>query len=160
MAFITKKTYKDKLLDPRWQQKKNKILERDNYTCQHCGDTKTTLHVHHFYYSQSGDPWDVDDTGLNTYCECCHSLEECMSRKYSELNIIEVIKRKLDGINLIVLVSDSNSNRFYFMIFKYSSREVNLLISVTMDTFRGMQSTFTKWAELINKYEPTSENNG
>lgn len=158
MAFITKKTYKEKLLDPRWQQKKNKILERDNYTCQHCGDTKTTLHVHHFYYINGGDPWDVDDTGLNTYCECCHSLEECMSSKFPELDIIEVIKRKTDSVNLIVFASSSTN--YYFMIFGYFGRNAELLISITMDTFRAMQSTFTKWSEMINKYEPENKNNG
>lgn len=67
------KTYSEKLKDPRWQKKRLQILERDNFSCTHCGDNKTTLHVHHISYS--GNPWDVKDDLLTTLCESCHEEE-------------------------------------------------------------------------------------
>ena len=46
-------TYKEKLLDPRWQKKRLEILNRDNFTCQCCGDDKKTLNIHHKYYNSN-----------------------------------------------------------------------------------------------------------
>jgi hypothetical protein len=56
---------------PKWQKKRLKILERDEWSCVACGDADSTLHVHHAYYE--GDPWDVEDKFLQTLCEKCHS---------------------------------------------------------------------------------------
>lgn len=75
--------YSEKLKDPRWQKRRLEILSAQNFTCQWCGDTKSTLHVHHFKYS--GEPWDANDGDLATICESCHWLEH----KRKELNIIE-----------------------------------------------------------------------
>lgn len=67
-------TYAEKLKDPRWQRLRLQILERDEWTCQWCGDTKTTLHVHHEAY-EGADPWDTDKELLTTVCADCHSIE-------------------------------------------------------------------------------------
>lgn len=67
-------TYKEKLLDPRWQKKRLEILQRDNWTCQRCGETKETLHVHHVHY-QGCEPWDTEDKYLRTMCSSCHDYE-------------------------------------------------------------------------------------
>lgn len=69
-------TYKDKLLDPRWQKKRLEILQRDEFTCQNCGNKEKTLHIHHFRYNKNGDPWDVDDSVLITLCCDCHEVKE------------------------------------------------------------------------------------
>jgi hypothetical protein len=68
------KTYSEKLQHPKWQEKRLGILNRDEFTCQYCGDTETMLHVHHIAYS--GDPWTVDDKFLITLCSNCHKMEE------------------------------------------------------------------------------------
>ena len=39
------RTYAEQLRDPRWQQMRLRVLERDRWTCD-CGDSTTTLHVH------------------------------------------------------------------------------------------------------------------
>lgn len=75
MALV-KKTYKEKLLDPRWQRRRLEVLERDEFTCQYCESTTKTLHIHHFTYAKSGNPWDVDHSALITLCEDCHYVEE------------------------------------------------------------------------------------
>lgn len=65
-------TYGDKLKDPRWQKKRLKILERDEWKCKYCGDTETTLHVHHLQYK--GSPWASQDDHLETVCLHCHDI--------------------------------------------------------------------------------------
>lgn len=64
--------YSEKLKDPRWQKKRLEILERDDWTCQMCGDTRSTLHVHHRMYISGLAPWDYPDNLLTVLCESCH----------------------------------------------------------------------------------------
>lgn len=64
--------YSDLLKDPRWQKRRLEILQRDKFTCQRCGDDKSTLHVHHGYYAKGMRPWDYDSDTLLTVCENCH----------------------------------------------------------------------------------------
>lgn len=72
--------YADLLKDPRWQKKRLEIMERDEWTCQSCGDTEATLTVHHKSYRMTdgvfADIWDYGDNDLVTLCEKCHSEEE------------------------------------------------------------------------------------
>src|SRR6187402_680382 len=74
-GFAFYMTYAEKLTNPKWQKKRLKILERDNWTCQECENTELTLHIHHKRYSGI-NPWDTDDKYLITLCSKCHSNEE------------------------------------------------------------------------------------
>lgn len=105
MAYMTKKTYADKLLDPRWQKKKNLTLERDNYTCQYCKLEHKTLNVHHFCYLVGGDPCEVPDDALITLCDDCHFIEHCDDFTELEKEFIEfyrMLELKVPGINVLV----------------------------------------------------------
>jgi len=82
------KTYAEKLRDPRWQKKRLQILERDEWTCQDCKDTESTLHVHHFYYERGKNPWEYPDKHLITLCKPCH--------EWQEETQLEVLKRISD----------------------------------------------------------------
>jgi 5-methylcytosine-specific restriction endonuclease McrA len=80
-----------KLLEtPEWKERRREILERDNYTCQKCGqqgngkhdphcklDPPTgalnPLHVHHIRYN--GLPWEAADEDMITLCRNCHMEE-------------------------------------------------------------------------------------
>lgn len=63
--------------DPRWQEKRLRIMERDGFFCRSCGSKKSTLHVHHKAYEKGGRIWDTPDEDLITLCEDCHeSVEE------------------------------------------------------------------------------------
>ena len=57
---------------PQWKSKRGKILERDNYTCRHCGATNTALHVHHITYERIYHEHPED---LITLCKTCHEKE-------------------------------------------------------------------------------------
>lgn len=67
-----KATYWEKLKDPRWQKKRLEVLSLHEFTCQHCGSTEDTLHVHHPYYEKNKEPWDYDEDVLMCVCENCH----------------------------------------------------------------------------------------
>lgn len=106
---MTKEEYYDKLKDPRWQKKRLKILERDNFSCQACGDDASTLHIHHRYYTKNTDPWDYSDKVLITLCQYCHEVEsEAMKtvltsisntlRKYYLSAHLEALNSALSGI--------------------------------------------------------------
>jgi 5-methylcytosine-specific restriction endonuclease McrA len=69
-------TYSDMLKDPIWQRRRTDILNRDNFTCQKCGNDKDTLHVHHRHYINGRKPWDYPDTLLVTLYYKCHKEEE------------------------------------------------------------------------------------
>lgn len=75
-----KKTYSEKLRDPRWQQMRLKIMERDKFTCQFCGSTEKTLNVHHKLYSKGAEPWEYDERILVTCCEDCHISVENLKK--------------------------------------------------------------------------------
>ena len=49
-------------------------MERDEFTCQGCGDKDSTLNVHHLRYIKGRNVWDYDDLILITLCESCHEL--------------------------------------------------------------------------------------
>lgn len=69
------KSYSEKLKDPRWQKKRLEVLSRDEFTCQCCGATDKTLHVHHKFYFSDTEPWEDFRNQLITLCEDCHSTE-------------------------------------------------------------------------------------
>lgn len=64
-------SYKEQLLDPKWQKKRLLILERDNWMCTDCFSKENTLHVHHLKYYEY--LWDTPNEELKTLCDKCHS---------------------------------------------------------------------------------------
>ena len=83
--------YADKLKDPRWQKKRLKILERDNWTCRGCSDAKNTLAVHHLKYFPDKEPWECPDKFLLTLCEECHRQER-EHRPFVEQAMLEFLQ--------------------------------------------------------------------
>ena len=69
-----RKSYFEKLKDPRWQKKRLVILQRADFTCEWCGEKERTLHVHHGYYERTKDPWDYADDTLRCLCDECHEM--------------------------------------------------------------------------------------
>ena len=65
-------TYKEQLLDPRWQKRRLEIFERDHWMCRSCCETSKTLHVHHMVYEKNCTAWNADDLCLVTVCSDCH----------------------------------------------------------------------------------------
>jgi len=92
MARKRMMTYAEKLKDPRWQKKRLKIFERDEWACKGCFESEKTLHIHHKVYSNGVDPWDYDDYMLITLCEECHQDERNLMPTY-EVNLSDSVKQ-------------------------------------------------------------------
>lgn len=92
---MSEKTYSDRLRDPRWQERRLRIFERDDWTCQSCGACKTDgipLHVHHLKYFPKLKPWEYDHFYLVTYCEKCHETEHLVGALI-RMDLISIIEQ-------------------------------------------------------------------
>jgi hypothetical protein len=69
---ILMSTWYEQLKDPRWQRKRLEIMQRDEFCCRVCGDSESTLNVHHGYYGKGLAPWEYGDDTLWTLCSSCH----------------------------------------------------------------------------------------
>ena len=68
-----RKTKKYYLQSEVWQRTRNKILRRDNFTCQSCGAKDTQLDIHHLSdYDKLGNE---KHENLVTLCHICHELQ-------------------------------------------------------------------------------------
>jgi hypothetical protein len=118
---MTMAKYSDLLRDPRWQKKRLEILQRDNFTCQHCKDTETELHVHHEEYH--GKPWEVESNKLVTLCKHCHFIIENFtidrtiggSKLFSKKGIACVVVRNVTGYNCYAFYSDGSFWQILFV---------------------------------------------
>lgn len=64
--------YRQLLRHPKWQRKRLRIFDRDEWKCVACGADDQELHVHHTYYAAGKKPWEYPDTDLVTFCFECH----------------------------------------------------------------------------------------
>lgn len=69
---MAKLSYREQLLDPRWQRKRLEILARDGFRCQNCGTTEIELHAHHRWYVSGRNAWEYPGESLITVCKPCH----------------------------------------------------------------------------------------
>lgn len=68
---LSKFEYSKALQHPKWQKKRLRVFQRDKWRCKECGDTETTLHVHHKSYTKKY-PWNELMRNLITLCSKCH----------------------------------------------------------------------------------------
>jgi len=87
-----KKDYSELLKHPKWQKRRLEIFERDNFTCQKCGATEETLHIHHLKYLKNALPWESPSEDLITLCEICHSWVSYMKLTPDEFQDMKVVK--------------------------------------------------------------------
>jgi hypothetical protein len=85
---MAKKSYSEKLLDPRWQQMRLRVYERDGFKCRICGCATKTLNAHHVHYHPYAEgPWDYDSDTIITLCVDCHS-DEHINLDASKANVM------------------------------------------------------------------------
>lgn len=111
--------YQKKLNHRKWQIKRLKIFERDNFTCQLCEvekdhqdieDETEQLHCHHKYYLTNTDPWDYPDAALITYCANCHTNIETILRAIRHLNWPLHNHLMSDYCHMIILLGETIIN--------------------------------------------------
>ena len=67
--------YSELLKDPRWQEKRREIIQRDYGFCTDCHGQGGELHVHHLYYKSGLAPWEYPNSAYITLCKFCHKVE-------------------------------------------------------------------------------------
>lgn len=87
-------TYKKKLQDQRWLDKRKEILSRDKSRCQrkNCTHDNNDLQVHHTEYLPGIDPWDYPNDMLITLCRFHHQQETF--RRQVESQLFTTLKMK------------------------------------------------------------------
>lgn len=122
--------YSEKLKDPRWQKKRLEIFERDKFMCQHCGDTKSTLHVHHLRYQTGKEPWEYDSEDMMTLCGGCHEIEY-LHRKESEDNLLLSLRKAgfcCDELGLLSVYVLDHTEELKHYIFEDEWKEIQKFI--------------------------------
>lgn len=145
-------TYAEKLKKPEWQRRRLEILSRDQFTCQLCGDKETELHVHHKSYS--GEPWDANDTELETLCKHCHaSLEEMKNLNFSCVPI-KAIKHDYPGGHRVISFAIGRKDGpkgMYMFFYDELNNDIEFLIGLE-DTQVHELSEFIKG---LNSVQPS-----
>ena len=106
-------TYSEKLKDPRWQKMRLKVLDRDDWACQICGDNESTLHVHHRYYKKGCNPWDYPMESLVVLCEGCHDSER-EGRKGVEATLLDAMREKFFASDVLDFAIGIHFMKFCF----------------------------------------------
>ncbi len=115
--------YSDKLKDPRWQRKRLEILNRDDFTCKLCQDTKSTLHVHHKKYEAGKDPWEYENENFETLCYVCHSLMESLKNVNYTLHAAQKKESEAsDTIKIYVIGTRSTHNGKILSVHHFNKR--------------------------------------
>jgi hypothetical protein len=123
--------YSEKLKDPRWQRKRLEIMQRDDFTCQLCGDKESTLHVHNKSYNFGKDPWEYDDSNFITYCEICHLLVE--ANKHQPIKFLKVEKYKGGDANTVFVGATFDyQGKIKVCLNEYKNSEGTLQFMVTL----------------------------
>ena len=124
--------YSEQLKSPMWQKKRLEILNRDNFTCQDCGDTESQLQVHHKSYVFGNKVWEYDNDNLVTLCETCHS---CLTdlKKIIKLRIynqfissdqLHYVEKIISALGRMNLGDISQVAKFTDFIFELNSKEL------------------------------------
>jgi hypothetical protein len=133
------KTYSEKLKDPRWQKKRLEVLQRDDFTCQLCGDAETELHVHHHSYTKGRMPWEYELLNFITYCRHCHCVVEDLKESFSETPL-KIIKRYLPDTDTtaIVTISESTQLGLRLSVCSFKNDEFTYWISIRKDVVKDI----------------------
>lgn len=130
-------TYSQKLKNPNWQRKRLEVLNRDNFTCKHCKDTETELHVHHLKYIK--EPYDADLEDLVTLCKDCHYIET-----FFEFEHPLIFSKKVDGTLLskldngdVLLFSLNNKNPEHVATFGINSMLLKTMYELNFNIDNG-----------------------
>ena len=97
--------YSEKLKDPRWQKKRLQVMEKAKFKCVECGDSKSTLAVHHSVYFKGNDPWDYPDELLRCFCEKCHERHHSLRQEMAALSGMMDITRMSSVVGYMYALS-------------------------------------------------------
>ncbi len=145
--------YSEKLKDPRWQQMRLKVFERDSWTCRSCQDSGHTLHAHHKYYEHGRDPWDYPLDTLITLCESCHE-EESHCRPKSEADLLFELRSLFMSDEVACL-----SRGFKYLEYDGDHEVLACAIEYALSNREIVNMIIDKWDEYLqNRPNPFTNN--
>ena len=121
-------TYSEKLKHPKWQERRLRVFERDEFCCSLCKSCDKTLHVHHLRYGNYNNPWDSELEDLTTVCELCHSVYE-YAKKINNIRKV-LFYDKVGGAKRYILLTN---NRKALLVFCDSHNNVECRVSLSID---------------------------
>lgn len=130
----TKKQYWQKLQDPRWQRKRLEILNRAEFCCESCGDTKSQLQVHHGYYEKGKEPWEYEDDTLWCLCNKCHEKAH-EARKAVNFALATYDPTKLDSLASVL---DTTDEYFYYELDCLMREKPSMVERIVMNLFESV----------------------
>lgn len=144
---MAKKTYYEKLKDPRWQKKRLEVMEHNEFACEVCGDNESPLNVHHKEYFKGQEPWEYEIRQLSCLCEDCHE------ETHDNLDILKFV------CSYLYLDGPANREEVAFLIGGYSGIEYKDLLSVScLNDMRGRREAHKTgvkakkiYSELVRK---------
>lgn len=149
------KTYSEKMKDPRWQKKRLKLLDLNEWACEACQTKEKTLHVHHSYYDKSIEPWDYPDYVYVILCDECHEKMHLLI-KAAQLALRRVVSN-LSNINvndlflaIKALFLDYPEALLFLKCYDYNKRGLELK---ELKDFSHIQITINKMMDSICNIE-------
>lgn len=143
-------TYKEQLLNPRWQKKRLEIMKRDKFSCKICKDQETTLHIHHKIYKNNLSPWEYENSELVTLCEHCHLevtdiMKENQSVNFNDIKIYKSSNWKGGSRIMFIICPNKTYMRIYddngdFLIgYKLGSELQNIIkiLQLGLKSYKG-----------------------
>jgi hypothetical protein len=85
-------SYSEILQDPRWQQKRLLVFQREDFRCDNCGDGDKTLHVNYLGFEWGKDLWDYELEDQRCLCKNCPAnatrAQKALTRFVNKLSAI------------------------------------------------------------------------
>jgi len=91
-------TYRELLLDPRWQKRRLEVLACADFRCSRCHHGDKNLQVHHRRYVRGRMPWEYSDVELVVLCDDCHELQHLPAPTEDDAQREKTIEKLRDGL--------------------------------------------------------------
>ena len=126
----------DYLETQEWKQQRNRVLNRDNHTCQICGKSDGAMNVHHICYIHPLS--EMNDRDLVTLCHDCHEKVHVIQERMN--GYAEEEMKRLKKVWAKKMAEDVN-NAFPLGIY---GTQKSTAISVIRSTFYDQRNSL--WA--------------
>ena len=124
---MDKRTYAEKLKDPRWQKKRLEVMQSAGFKCESCGDTEEELHVHHAYYEKDYEPWGYPDNAYMVLCSRCHNkwhnLRAGFDKMFCKMGT-DQLQEVVSILTLLNMMGPNITHLFFDIISGYHFRQL------------------------------------
>jgi hypothetical protein len=144
--------YQEKLKDPRWQKKRLEIMQRDNFSCQLCGNRHFTLHIHHKSYKKGFQPWEYEASNLITLCEICHEITEYWKDLKADILKVYMFTTEDDRVLDIDVVGVAQQKQLLISAYNYnlSSKKLTFRFMLNKDQVDSLYQELANAETTIN----------